>query len=36
VWSTGTQGNPGAYLQIDWQNYMMKIMSPDGRALWNS
>ncbi|MFE3191069.1 hypothetical protein ACFXHA_18805 [Nocardia sp. NPDC059240] len=37
VWASGTQGNPGAYLQIDWQNYKVKVMSPDGtRTLWSS
>jgi len=37
TWSSGTQGNPGAYLQIDWQTYTAKVMSRDGATvLWHS
>ena len=37
TWASGTQGNPGAYLQIDWQTYTAKVMSADGKTvLWHS
>ena len=37
TWASGTQGNPGAYLLIDWQAYTAKVMSPDGTTvLWHS
>jgi hypothetical protein len=37
TWASGTQGSPGAYLQIDWQTYTAKVMSADGKTvLWHS